>query len=82
VVFLSASELRRTYISSNSVDQSHSQADGRSFDQEFLLWDPEVHCRDHKRLPLVPVMSHISPIHTLTSIFPYDPVRYFHPIYT
>jgi hypothetical protein len=44
-------------------------AANRAAPQELpsILWNPEVQCRFHKSPPLVPIFSHINPIHTIPS---------------
>ena len=56
-----------TYILTYSIQQSPSWETNRfSATQETprILWNTKVHYRIHKCPPLVPILSHIDPVHT------------------
>jgi len=61
------------------MEQSPSkEADSHLPNQEIprRLWNPKAHHRVRNRLPLVPIVSQMHPVHTFPTLFPlqYTPI--------
>ena len=60
------------YLLTYCMEQSPSFEVNRFTARQGILpisWNPTVHCRTHKFLPNVSVLSHLGPVHTSTSHF-------------
>jgi hypothetical protein len=55
-------ELEVIYINSNILSPSDSIGIQKTPD---LIWNPNIHYHDHKNLPLIRILSHLNPVHTL-----------------
>jgi len=70
------SELRilcTNYWLTDFIEQNpSSEANSHSSSQEipYIIWNPNVRYRVYKSSPLVPILSHINPIHILPPNFP------------
>jgi hypothetical protein len=66
------------------MDQSPScEAESRSAGEELLciLWKLEVHRHAHNNSPLHLMLSHLNPIHIVTSYFPKNYLKNYTPMY-
>jgi len=63
---------KHTGIWNVSMDQSPGEANSHPPNQEIpcILWNLGIYNYVHEKLPLVPVLSQINPVHTLSTYFP------------
>jgi len=59
-------------MTQNDAKSLHWEANSRSASQKFphLSFNPKVHYRFHNSPPLVSVLNHMNPVHTLQTYFP------------
>jgi hypothetical protein len=56
-------------VYNNSVERSPFEGNSRSTTNDFpkISWNPKFHCRVHKSLPPIPILSRMNPIYTTLS---------------
>ena len=58
-----------TYLLLHGAESLRTQQVFGSEEIPHILWKPKVHYRSHKCPPPVPILSHLYPVHTPTSLF-------------
>jgi len=70
ITFLSQSEAEDTLINyMGQISSWESNSSSASWKIPSLLWNTKLHDHVHRSSPLVPVMSHMNPAHTISSCF-------------